>query len=180
MAKYKTFGRPEAVWNKHGGEEGIDRFLSGETMVVEKSPHILFVDRSIKPMYPEPGCGPLHYYLEAKGPEHYDPSSLLLYSHPKQDTNGFDGHHFHGWLKETELIKLCTSLRDGEELKKNPSCYPELWKAKRVFLWKSVMQEGKHKFSVPYVCWEGGTVCIGWEKFDCRWRSDYAVPFFAS
>jgi hypothetical protein len=36
MAKYpKTLGRIEAVWNKLGGEEGVDRFLSGELMVSE-------------------------------------------------------------------------------------------------------------------------------------------------
>jgi hypothetical protein len=29
-----TRGQWEAVWNKHGGEDGIARFLRGETMVV--------------------------------------------------------------------------------------------------------------------------------------------------
>ena len=34
MAKYpKTLGRIEAVWNKLGGEEGVDRFLRGELTV---------------------------------------------------------------------------------------------------------------------------------------------------
>ncbi|MDP3734968.1 MAG: hypothetical protein Q8R39_00905 [bacterium] len=36
MAKYpKTLGRIEAVWNKLGGEEGVDRFLRGELSVSE-------------------------------------------------------------------------------------------------------------------------------------------------
>lgn len=37
MAKHKTLGRIEAVWNKLGGEEGVDRFLAGELIVVEKA-----------------------------------------------------------------------------------------------------------------------------------------------
>jgi hypothetical protein len=38
MAKYpKTLGRIEAVWNKLGGEEGVDRFLRGELMVSEST-----------------------------------------------------------------------------------------------------------------------------------------------
>jgi hypothetical protein len=36
MSKYpKTLGRIEAVWNKLGGEEGVDRFLRGELTVSE-------------------------------------------------------------------------------------------------------------------------------------------------
>lgn len=36
MSKYpKTLGRIEAVWNKLGGEDGVDRFLRGELTVSE-------------------------------------------------------------------------------------------------------------------------------------------------
>ena len=36
MSKYpKTLGRIEAVWNKLGGEDGVDRFLSGKLSVSE-------------------------------------------------------------------------------------------------------------------------------------------------
>jgi len=38
MAKYKFLGRIEAVWNKHGGEAGIDDFLAGHTKIVPASP----------------------------------------------------------------------------------------------------------------------------------------------
>lgn len=39
MSKYpKTLGRIEAVWNKLGGEEGVDRFLRGELVVESRSP----------------------------------------------------------------------------------------------------------------------------------------------
>jgi hypothetical protein len=37
MSKYKTLGRIEAVWNKLGGEEGVDRFLRGELEVTVKA-----------------------------------------------------------------------------------------------------------------------------------------------
>jgi hypothetical protein len=38
MSKYpKTLGRIEAVWNKLGGEAGVDRFLADELVVVERT-----------------------------------------------------------------------------------------------------------------------------------------------
>ncbi len=38
MAKYpKTLGRIEAVWNKLGGEEGVDRFLANEIEIILKT-----------------------------------------------------------------------------------------------------------------------------------------------
>lgn len=41
MAKYpKTLGRIEAVWNKLGGEEGVDRFLGDELVVVERQNNV--------------------------------------------------------------------------------------------------------------------------------------------
>lgn len=41
MAKYpKTLGRIEAVWNKLGGEEGVDRFLANELIVVERNGNV--------------------------------------------------------------------------------------------------------------------------------------------
>lgn len=39
MSKYpNTLGRIEAVWNKLGGEEGVDRFLRNELKIVESTP----------------------------------------------------------------------------------------------------------------------------------------------
>ncbi len=41
-----TLGQVEAVWNKLGGEEGVQRFLAGETVVAEaqKPPLLKFLD----------------------------------------------------------------------------------------------------------------------------------------
>ena len=169
MAKYKTFGRPEAVWNKLGGEEGVDRFLRDETMVMEKPRripcfYILSVDRSVRPTYPDGVEKVMHPDLEATGPEQCDPGAAILYSHPKQKNGGWiKGNELYAFLKETGLIEHCWSLRDGEELKENPHLYPEAWKGKCIFLWKSVVLEHRSgALSVPYVYWNDGAVDLGW------------------
>ena len=42
-----TLGRIEAVWNKLGGEEGVGRFIRGETKIVEVKRFDLFVDLDV-------------------------------------------------------------------------------------------------------------------------------------
>lgn len=51
MSKYpNTLGRIEAVWNKLGGEDGVDRFLRGELTVIDAIiTRWVKVDRDISP-----------------------------------------------------------------------------------------------------------------------------------
>ncbi|MGI0016021.1 MAG: hypothetical protein ACREBU_21580 [Nitrososphaera sp.] len=48
-----TMGRVKAVWNKLGGEDGVERFLRGEPIVADVQSDLIQVDRSIRPVYPD-------------------------------------------------------------------------------------------------------------------------------
>lgn len=171
----------EAVFNRLRGVEGAKRLLSGELAVCEKSPRLLFVDRSIKPTYPDWVKEVLHPELEHNGPSHLDPALSPLYFHPKQKNGGvLEGNKLYASLKETGLIELCYSLRDGEELKKNPHLFPESWKGQYVFLWKSVVQGRGGGLHVPCVYWGDGRVLLHWDWLGRGWRDDGPAALSAS
>lgn len=176
-----TAGELNAIVKKLGGKEGADRFRRGELAVCEKSPRLLFVDRSIKPTYPDFVKEVLHPELEHTGPTHLDPALTPLYLHPKQKNGGvLEGNKLCASLKETGLIELCYSLRDGEELQKNPHIFPESWKGQYVFLWKSVVQSRDGSLDVPYVCWGAGRVCLHWYWLGRDWYGNCPAALSAS
>ncbi len=142
----KSNGWNKAVVQRLGGVLRADALLRGELTVSEKSSRVLFVDRSVKPAYPDwvKELPKETRELEATGLEQYDPSNIPLYLHPKQKNGGrLEGNSLYAFLKESGLIEHCLSFRDGEELVKHPACYPESWKDKYIFLWKSVVLESK-------------------------------------
>ena len=176
-----TVGQLNAVVKKLGGQEGTERFLRGELAVSEKSPRLLFVDRSVKPTYPEWMKEVLHPELEHTGPSHLDPALAPLYFHLKQQNGGvLEGNQLYASLKETGLIELCYSLRDGEELTKNSQLFPESWKGKYVFLWKSVVQDRNGSLFVPCVCWLDGQVCLDWFWLGHFWHGFSPAALSAS
>ena len=159
MGKYKTFGRPEAVWNKLGGEYGVDLFLAGKTSVVPVGSNILTIDRSVRPVYPDFVNEVMHPELEDIGPSNFDLSTLPLYLHPEQKNHGrMDGIRLYAFLKDSGLIEHCLDLRVGEELVKQRHLWPMAWSGKAVLLWKSVVRDSSGNLGVP--CVSGG-VCIG-------------------
>lgn len=176
-----TAGELNAIVKKLGGKEGADRFRRGELVVCEKSPRLLFVDRTIKPTYPDFVGKVLHPELEHTGPSHLDPALTPLYLHPKQKNGGaLEGNKLYAFLKETGLIEHCFSLRDGEELKKNPHLFPESWKGQFVFLWKSVVQHRGGGLSVPCVVLHGGQVCLHWYWLGDDWSGNVPAALSAS
>lgn len=159
----KTFGRPEAVWNKHGGEEGIDRFLRGETIVVPVGHNILTIDRSVKPTWPVWTKETMHPEFENTGPTHLDPSTIIPYYHPEQKNGGrIGGTKLYEFLNNAGLIEHCLDLRVGEEFVKHPSLFPLALDGKAVFLWKSVVLSLDGSRRVPYVIGDAGRVCVVW------------------
>ncbi len=115
------------------------------------------------------------------GPSHLDPALAPLYLHPKQKNGGvLEGNKLYASLKETGLIALCFSLRDGEELLKNPHLFPEVWKGRSVFLWKSVVRNRDGGLDVPYVYWDGGQVCLRWRWLDNVWFDGSPAALSAS
>ncbi len=169
----KSNGWTKSIVQRLGGVARADAFLRGELAVCEKSPRLLFVDRSIKATYPDWMKEVLHPELEMTGPTHLDPVCAPLYFHPKQKNGGvIEGNKLYAFLKETGLIEHSLSLRDGEELQKNPQLFPEAWKGKYVFLWKSVVQRRDGNLLVPFVCWLDGQVFLDWRWLGLGWYGD--------
>jgi hypothetical protein len=168
----KTFGRPEAVWNKLGGEEGVDRFLRGKTVVSTPGSNILTIDREVKPTYSDWMKEVMHPELENTGPSHLDPGSAVLYLHPKQKNGGvMGGDKLYGFLKDTGLIEHCLDLRVGEELAGQPHLWPAVWKGKAVSLWKSVVLDHDGNLSVPHVYENFSVVSVYWVRLDFDWTA---------
>ena len=106
-----TVGQLNAVVKKLGGQEGTERFLRGELAVSEKSPRLLFVDRSVKPTYPEWMKEVLHPELEHTGPSHLDPALAPLYFHLKQQNGGVLGAAVSRGEKQSYVV--ASSAVDG-------------------------------------------------------------------
>jgi hypothetical protein len=173
MAKYKTFGRPEAVWNKLGGEDGVDAFLASKTKVVPVGGNVLVIDRSIAATYPEWKQELKFKQFENTGPTSVDLSTTIPYLHPKQKNGGHvGGTELCNFLESTGIIEHCLDLRFGEELVKQPHLFPTAWNGKYVFLWKSVVLNRDGGVFVPYVCEDGGREFVYW-----NWLGDGFCDF---
>ena len=92
MSKYpKTLGRIEAVWNKLGGEDGVDRFLRDELSVSEPTRSWREEDGVIylPPLFSDGTTGPLWIpRLEKQGFRIEDYAKQVLRSPDFKPTNG--------------------------------------------------------------------------------------------
>ncbi|MEQ1561132.1 MAG: hypothetical protein ABL899_00250 [Nitrospira sp.] len=93
-----------------------------------------------------------------------------LYLSPKQKGGWISGFDLESHLEEEKLTDRTFSLED--ELVKgwlaDPSTYPEEFKKKAVFLWKSQRDSGSYR-SFAYLFWDGGRVGVGWDGLGSRW-----------
>ena len=104
-----------------------------------------------------------------------DAPNYQPYLHPTQEKGGrIKGFDLEAHLKETGLLDRCFSLED--ELVKNwianPTSYPEEFKGKAIFLWKSVQNPGGYRHA-PYLLWYGGKVFVCWYWLGIRWYDNH-------
>ena len=97
--------------------------------------------------------------------------AFRLYLAPGQQNGGWmKGFDLEKHLEETKLIDRAYSLED--ELVKgwiaNPSTYPEEFKKKAVFLWKSQRTSGSDR-EVAYLYWDDDRVIVSWDWLEDRW-----------
>jgi len=102
------------------------------------------------------------------------PSGLKfeLYFHPKQKEQGgwVGGFEFDKHLRETSRFECTRSLED-EEVKgwlENPETYPEEYRNKAIFLWKSLRDSGDVRY-VAYLVWFSGRVFVRWRWLEGGW-----------
>src|SRR3989344_524627 len=94
-----------------------------------------------------------------------------LYLAPAQKISGWViGFDLEKHLQETKLINRCFSL--GDEVVKgwlaNPATYPEEYKRKVVFLWKSKWTSDGNA-DVAFLYWIDGRVLVGRHWLGNRW-----------
>lgn len=105
-----------------------------------------------------------------------------FYLHEKQKNGGWiKGFDLENHLEETKLIDRCLSLDD--ELVKgwlaNPSSYPEEFKGKAVFLWKSKRSSGDSR-RVAFLYWRDDRVIVYWRWLGRWWSGDYPALLASS
>lgn len=185
MAKNnETVDRIQSVWNKLGGEEGINKLLSGEWIVGEpakiikgrqlessasKNTTIIHVDRQALPTYSEWMKELVRPLEERMGPKSFDVAKLDHYLFGKQKTNGYEtGHAIQKHLEDEDLLKTCLNLQDLIAIQaKGIDFFRAHFKGKAVFAWKSVVRNRDGDLYAPCLIEFDGRVGLGW-----RWLDD--------
>mgnify|MGYP001559486861 CR=1 FL=1 len=98
-----------------------------------------------------------------------------LYLFGKQKAGGWEmGYNIERHLKKTGLINRCLS-KDDECVRNwlaNPETYPEEFKGKAVFLWKSADGRVVNRVA-PCLIWRDGGVVLHWDWLDLDWYGGY-------
>jgi len=99
-------------------------------------------------------------------------SNFTLYLHNKQKNGGWiKGFDLDTYLKEEGLLNRCFSLED-EVVKgwlADSSTYPEEFKGKAVFLWRSQRASGGDR-NVACLIWSDGQVIVRWDWLGDDWH----------
>jgi len=175
-----TFDEIQKLIEKHGGDQGVRKYLAEET-VVAPLPGSVYVDHSIRPIYPHWVKEVLYPELESTGPSEFDAGKLEQWLHEEQKTGCVTGNTIHQYLKDHDMLKNCLGLRDLEEMKKKGiTFFRKHFKGKYVFGWKAVVRYRDGNLCVPYLYESDGVVCITWDWLDDDWNSNYPALRLAS
>lgn len=175
-------GQIEAIVNKLGGMEGVQKFLAEEIVVTASDKNLVFVDRTILPKYPDWMEKLEHPELESTGPAEFDVGKLDPWLHEEQKNDWVKGEVIHLYLKEHDMLKNCLGLRDLEEIqKKGITFFRKHFKGKYVFGWKSVVRSRDGDLRAPCLCCGyDGEVCLDWGWLGRVWYSDSPALRFVS
>jgi hypothetical protein len=97
--------------------------------------------------------------------------NFILYLAPAQENGGWiTGFDLEQHLITEKLIERCYSLDDKlvQGWINNPSTYPEEFKGKAVFLWKSTRTSDSGR-SIACLYWDDYRVVVGWRWLGLRW-----------
>ncbi len=101
------------------------------------------------------------------------PPKFELYLFGKQNIGAWEmGYEIEKHLKKTGLINSC--LRKDDDVVKSwitkPETYPEEFKGKSIYLWKSAEGRGSDR-RVPCLFWRGDRVLLSWHPTHIVWDS---------
>ena len=164
--------------------KGLQKFLAGLCMPVSiaEPDSTLFVDRTIRSIYPNWVEKIIHPELEKTGPAEYDISKLELWIHDGQkDGNWVKGQIIYEYLKTSCSLKDCLSLRDLEEIqKKGVAFFRKHFAGKAIFAWKSVVLHRDGNLLAPYLYECGDKIVLAWYWLEYGWDDHDPAPRFTS
>ena len=176
-----TGGQLNAIVKKLGGHDGAMRFLRDELAVVEVAPDLVYVDRSMRPTYPDWMREVMHPELEVIGPVSFDAGKLEQWLHHDQKTGVVRGQVIYDHLKSNDMLPSCLGLRDLEEVqKKGIKFFRKHFQGRAVFGWKSVVRDESGDLDVPYLIGNDGEVVLDWSWLDFDWGSTSPALRFAN
>lgn len=153
--------------------ETVMRLARGEAVLaVMSKPVLIWVDRKVKPDYPDFVKKVLHPEFEANGPTEFDLSKVEQWLHRKQMKRGFIfAKSLHTYLRESDLLKTCLTLRDGEEIRKiDIKVFRRFFRKKHLYLWGSVVRDENDDLLVPFLHGQGSEIMISWQWFTEKLR----------
>lgn len=161
-------GTVEAVFNKLGGIEGVERFLRGDAEVTIKR-HVINCDA-------DPHC-PDGWTVEehTKGGQfEWNPDAVSLHlDEGQQDGRVIKGNELRKKLAKQPVLNSCVL----DYLLANPQLIPDEWKSKLVFFWGTIYRSSGGRLYVRCLYWGGGRWywSYRWLGNDWRGRSPAAV-----
>ena len=146
-----NLGQVEAIVNKLGGMDGVQRFLAGHSEVVTKK---YVINCNADPFVPDGWRVEEH---QTSGPRNtglleWNVSKVSLYLSKKQQGGSIEGNKLREELKGKPVFNA-TVL---DYLLANPDLIPEEWKGKAVFFWGTVYRYSDGFLCVRFLCWHGG------------------------
>lgn len=163
-----TVDRIQAVWNILGGEDGVDRLISGELEVVQKS-HIIDLDAD--PFVPDGWKVEEH---RRGGQFEWDPARVSLYLSEGQKVRGVGGHKLRKELQVQPVLNA--NLLDY--FLKNTFLIPREWKCEKVAFWGTVYRHWRGgNFGIRFLGWTGQKWDWEFAWLDDAWGSRAAVIF---
>ena len=163
-----TLGRVEAVWNKLGGEEGVQRFLAGQSELIVKE-HAIDCDAA--PFVPDGWKVEEH---QKGGSFIWDASKVELFlSESQKGGKTIEGNK----LRKELAKKLVLNANVLDYLMKNPHLIPEEWKkdeqgnTRYIFFGGTVYRRSSGYLCVRCLSWSDGRWFWGGSWLDDGWSS---------
>jgi hypothetical protein len=143
-----TLGQIEAIVNKLGGMDGVNRLLSGRAKI-EIVKHV--IDCDVDPLVPSAWKWKMESH-EKGGELEWDPTKIKLYL----DEGQKNGKTIIGSELQKKLAdKPVLNANVLDYLLANPHLIPEEWKSKYIFFWGTVYRNPDGRLYVRYLGWFG-------------------------
>lgn len=168
MKNNKTVDRIQAVWNKLGGEEGVDALLRGNIELKKRT-----IDLSKPPRTPSEGFEVVKHESTINGKSvveielrddnlYIDGCKVDLFLSNKQEGDGrVRGYGLRKELENGKWVLLNSNVLDY--LLDHPKLYPEHFKkdengeTRYIFFWGSISRDPLHDYLyVRYMYWNAG------------------------